>query len=179
MKDILKGSFAAASFGLQARIFDLIGKGAVARAEDFDEFEKLVATWYSPAYQNSLKIAGRGGKEAVNFSGRTFATEAAMLGRVEMINALAKAGADMNMPDAKGWTPLTSAAISGHDDIVRALGSTGVDMRTADVNGRTAFGVAWSPRVKQAIMGCVTDATNAMFERARVSVRSGPGSTSV
>lgn len=48
-------------------------------------------------------------------------------------------GADINMVDVNGRTPLTIAAITGHKPCVRLLIDKGADAALRDKNGHTAL----------------------------------------
>ena len=72
-------------------------------------------------------------------------SEAARLGRTDMIVALVKAGVDIDARDARGFTPLILAAYNDHLDTVEALIAAGADACLADRDqGNTAqMGVAF------------------------------------
>jgi ankyrin repeat protein len=57
----------------------------------------------------------------------------------EIAAALIKAGADVNVKDPYGVTPLMFAAISGSPETMRLLMSRGSDVNAKDVDGRTAL----------------------------------------
>lgn len=71
--------------------------------------------------------------------------EAARLGRTDMIDALLKAGADINAYDDRGFTPLILAAYNGQSAAVETLITKGADACRPDRDqGNTAqMGVAF------------------------------------
>ncbi|OQR91299.1 pfs, nacht and ankyrin domain protein [Achlya hypogyna] len=67
---------------------------------------------------------------------------AAALGHVEGVHLLLIAGADVDVRDAAGRTPLILAAALGYDEIVDALLVDGADPNAHDKSGRTPLTVA-------------------------------------
>jgi len=67
---------------------------------------------------------------------------AAACGRLHFIAPLIKAGADVNKPDNRGWTPVYAAANSGHAEIIIALKAGGADVNTPNDSGTTPVCVA-------------------------------------
>jgi ankyrin repeat protein len=63
---------------------------------------------------------------------------AAREGRLEATRALIAAGADLNLLDEYGSTPLILAVVNGHLDVAGALIEAGADPKIADEWGRTA-----------------------------------------
>jgi ankyrin repeat protein len=68
----------------------------------------------------------------VTIEGYTDALKAAAAGDVAAITALASKGADLNLRDPRGLTPLMVAAHLRHYDAVRALLSAGADINAFD-----------------------------------------------
>lgn len=63
-------------------------------------------------------------------------------GYVDFIVALAKAGANLNQADAKGWTLVHETAQYGHGIIIAELAKAGADLNTADTYGRAPMHIA-------------------------------------
>lgn len=58
---------------------------------------------------------------------------------------LLDAGADADLADADGWTPLRAASWGGHTEVVELLVSRGCALDSTDQEGRTALrAAAWS-----------------------------------
>ena len=64
------------------------------------------------------------------------------------MRALLDAGADKDLADNIGATPLLIAARKGHDAVVRALLDAGAD-KTKLYHGMTALDIATTPEVKR------------------------------
>lgn len=60
-------------------------------------------------------------------------------GDIQILNALIKAGADVNVRDTQGTTPLIEAVLTGQYDMFRPLLRAGADAQIADNAGRTAM----------------------------------------
>jgi ankyrin repeat protein len=69
---------------------------------------------------------------------------AAQNGDVKGVQALVKAGADVNVADGEGTTPLMSAAAAGRGAVVAVLADAGADLDLRDRLGRTALDRAWA-----------------------------------
>jgi Ankyrin repeats (3 copies)/Ankyrin repeats (many copies) len=69
---------------------------------------------------------------------------AARDGSLERLRALISAGADMNVRDSEGWTPLMVAALKGHAKTVVLLLSHGAHIETRNNSGWTALRFASS-----------------------------------
>jgi ankyrin repeat protein len=90
-------------------------------------------------------------KEKPNFSAKinqqdlqedTSIMHAAFAGHLEVVAALIKAGADINLPSNKGDTPINMAAFKGHRDVVEALINAHADLNQAGNNGFTPINSA-------------------------------------
>lgn len=57
---------------------------------------------------------------------------------IEQLQFLSKNGADLNIKNSQGYTPLMLAVIKNNVDMVRALLDAGVDTSITDNKGRTA-----------------------------------------
>jgi ankyrin repeat protein len=68
---------------------------------------------------------------------------AAREGNADTVKALlAGQGADVNVTDERGSTPLLEAARYGHDDVVRVLLAAGANFKARDKEGKTALMLA-------------------------------------
>ena len=69
----------------------------------------------------------------------------AMHGNAPLAQLLIDAGADVNLPDKDGWTPLSVAAFYGHADVLKTLLAAGADPSKEVEDGDTAYdkAVAW------------------------------------
>lgn len=72
----------------------------------------------------------------------TFLTQAARLGRVEMVSLLLAAGARVNVGDGDDITPLMHAAWNGHKRVVKLLLDAGADINEENKWGETALQLA-------------------------------------
>jgi ankyrin repeat protein len=67
---------------------------------------------------------------------------AARTGHVGTVRDMLTAGANVNMKDEHGNTPLIEAARNGHDDVVRTLLAAGADPKLTNEDGKTALMLA-------------------------------------
>ena len=77
--------------------------------------------------------------DSENFEGTTSLIKAAMYDRVEMVDALIGAGANIDLTDQKGRTALMMAAANGAQAAVKRLLSSGATVSMCATNGWTAF----------------------------------------
>jgi ankyrin repeat protein len=94
-------------------------------------------------YQLNELVAAQGGLTPLLFAARQ--------GYTESVQALIKAGADVNQPSAGDQTtPLLIATINGHFDLARLLLDQGANPKAASENGATALYAAlncqWAPK---------------------------------
>ena len=72
----------------------------------------------------------------INFLGgkyhETLLSMASSVGHEEVVRLLLGKGADVNMADADGWTPIHWAAHRGHIEVVRILLDRGADPNSED-----------------------------------------------
>lgn len=67
---------------------------------------------------------------------------AARTGHAGTVKDMLAAGANVNVKDEHGNTPLLEAARNGHDDVVRALLAAGADMKVRNLDSKTALMLA-------------------------------------
>jgi ankyrin repeat protein len=72
----------------------------------------------------------------------TYLTQAARLGRTEIVKALVAARADVNAPDGDNMTPLMHASQNGHAAIVDVLLRAKADVTETDREGNAALDLA-------------------------------------
>ena len=89
--------------------------------------------------QNNAKGRGRAGVEAA-----AALLEAAREGDHEEVRALLASGADPNVEDGEGWTPLMLVTVKGHLDVARELLEAGADVHARNEKGWTALRFAVS-----------------------------------
>jgi len=88
-------------------------------------------------------------KEVLNWQDDEFGQCAlfwlAMHGRPKLCKFLIDAGADVNLADKDGWTPLSVAAFYGHAEVIPVLLAAGADPSKEVEDGDTAYdkAVAW------------------------------------
>jgi len=88
-------------------------------------------------------------KEVLNWQDDNFGQCAlwwlAMHGNLALVNRLIGLGADINLTDRDGWTPLSVAAFYGHADVISTLLAAGADPSKEVEDGDTAYdkAVAW------------------------------------
>jgi hypothetical protein len=63
-------------------------------------------------------------------------------GHVEVVRALGELGADPNLADSDGTTPIFMAAQNGHLEVICALGELGADPNIANSYGTTPLDIA-------------------------------------
>ncbi len=66
---------------------------------------------------------------------------AAFKGRIEIFKLLLEKGADFNLTDKYGNTPLNSAVFNGHIQIVKLLLEKGADVNLKDICGNTPYDI--------------------------------------
>ena len=67
---------------------------------------------------------------------------AARTGHASTVKDVIASGANVNVKDEHGNTPLLEAARNGHDDVVRALLAAGADAKAKNEDGKTALMLA-------------------------------------
>ena len=76
-----------------------------------------------------------------------------------VMRTLLQAGADVNLKDSNGLTPLMKAADEGHDNNLKVLINSGADVNAADKEGTTPLMyVVFAPGDKSAMVQTLLDA---------------------
>jgi ankyrin repeat protein len=60
-----------------------------------------------------------------------------MVGYSDVVECLLEAGAEINLIDILGQSPLFAASISGHYEYVKCFLSSGADINLCDINGQS------------------------------------------
>jgi len=89
-----------------------------------------------------LAKAGQSTDEPSGVNGWTPLMHAIHTNKLQSVEALVQAGADVNRSCCRGLTPLILAAGNGQDEIVRILLQNGANAMHRGDDGRTAFDVA-------------------------------------
>jgi ankyrin repeat protein len=106
----------------------LIAHGADVNARSTVREEKIKNKWF---VANVVSAPPKGGLTPLLYAARQNSLEAAQM--------LVKAGADLNMADPDGTSPLVMAIINAHYDLPIYLMEHGADPNIADKFGRTAL----------------------------------------
>lgn len=138
--------FEAAAFGDATRLAHLLdGDAALASARSADGFAPLhLAAFFGKADAARL-LLDRGAEVDARGEGWMVGTalQSAVSGRhPEVVDVLLEAGADPNVRQALGWTPLLGAAHNGDAASVRSLLAAGADPRAINDEGRSVLELA-------------------------------------
>lgn len=136
-----------AASGVDINSFDDSGLTALmcaARDDDASVVQAIIESGADINLRSATEIGDNDGNDAPKLGertpqhgnwkteGKTALFHAAELGRLEIVEALVEAGADLDLDDRQGDTPLLVAATSGHVSVVAHLiGSVSADRRTA------------------------------------------------
>ncbi len=114
----------------------------VAAAENYQMLNLLIQAGASTAGLESIQLiqAASGGnldrvrsllssKVNLDLDRGAAIGKAAAAGHTEIVELLVRAGANVNLSDRAGFTPIASAAYAGHGDIVRLLVDAGADIQ--------------------------------------------------
>lgn len=80
--------------------------------------------------------------DARNTDGETSLMHACEEGKVQIVEALIEAGANVNAKDNKGLTPLMLATWDGHTKVAEILLVAGADINAQNIHGDTASSLA-------------------------------------
>jgi ankyrin repeat protein len=116
----------------------------VAAAENYQMLNLLIQAGASTAGLESIQLiqAASGGnldrvrsllsgKVNLDLDRGAAIGKAAAAGHTEIVELLIRAGANVNLSDRAGFTPISSAAYAGHGDIVRLLVDAGADIQAS------------------------------------------------
>ncbi len=94
-----------------------------------------------PAAQAPVPSAAAGAAEPARLQAqlREYLFDAARQGRGDIVGEFVAAGYDLNVRDARGYTPLILAAYHGHRAVVEQLLAAGADPCAQDRRGNTAL----------------------------------------
>jgi ankyrin repeat protein len=127
----------------------LLRLGANPNAHDTDGYDALaIAVSNNDLDMVRIMIEGGANVQAkTGFDNGSALITAAQLGQVEIVRALIEAKADIDHPNARGWTALTTAVVAGtggkdHLAIVEALVKAGADGDIKDRAGLKAIDYA-------------------------------------
>jgi len=138
--------FEAAAFGRTGRLKAILDEGAsMANAYASDGFYPLgLAAFYGHEEAANLLLSrGADPDLAARNPMKVRAIHAASAsGSVSIVRALLEAGADVNAPQEKGFTPLHEAASTGNLELLRILLAHGAKRDLPTEDGRTALDLA-------------------------------------
>ncbi|MCY3757629.1 MAG: ankyrin repeat domain-containing protein [Acidobacteria bacterium] len=88
-----------------------------------------------------------------------------------LTKVLIEAGANVNLPDARGWTPLHWAAIDAPDSIVTLLLKAGADPQIQNNRGKTAYEMALAFGNRAAVAAIEQHSTTRHPQRDELFIR--------
>lgn len=114
---------------------------AAIRAKNLGQVESILSGSDHEALANS------------NFKGIAALREAATGGNLPIVQALIRAGADIDVADSYNMTPLMLAILNGHTDVAFALIKAGANVNAKDKSGQSVlqwvqFGGSTTPAQK-------------------------------
>jgi ankyrin repeat protein len=135
-KHIYIESFFYAQKNLAKLLHHLAKEKKLSRDELLDRVKKLISSGITVDTPSRLLVRpGHGGRVVVTTPLITLSA----IGHAEGVNALLRAGADVDKQDAIGATALMTASGSGRLEIVRTLLRAGADVDKQDAVGATAL----------------------------------------
>ncbi len=133
-------------------------KTAITSGEDINQRDSNGWTPLMQAVNNDSEdivkyLCGNGANLNVQslYNEDTAVSLAAQYGKPSCIKILIESGADINLPDYTGWTPLMYASYNGFDDIVKLLCENHADVSMKTSSGNTAFGLATLQQTSQCV----------------------------
>jgi ankyrin repeat protein len=122
-------------------LISLFLAGDVHAAGRYDRIHEAILKNDVAAIRGFLKVSQPNQKKDTRAS-PTFLTQAARLGREEIVSLLIASGADVNMPDGDNMSPLPHASANGHSGVVDMLLKAGADVNDRSKWGDSALGLA-------------------------------------
>ena len=144
--ELRKRMFEAAKSGDPAKMEQFLSAGADINARDENNDTPLmVSARHGQSAIVELLLSRRGiDLDATNHSRCTAFMEASEKGHAEIVKFLVKAGSNVNVKSADGFTPLALASRQGHTQTVKLLLDEGADIKARTDNGKTALSLASS-----------------------------------
>jgi hypothetical protein len=107
-----------------------------------DQIQEAILKNDVAVVRSFLKVGAKPNRRKDTRASPTFLTQAARLGREEIVSLLIASGADVNMPDGDNMSPLLHASGSGHSRVVDMLLKAGADVNDRSKWGDSALGLA-------------------------------------
>jgi hypothetical protein len=122
-------------------LFGLFLAGHAHAAGRYDQMHEAILKNDVAAVRAYFKVAQPNQRKDTRAS-PTFLTQAARLGREEIVSLLIASGEDVNMPDGDNMSPLLHASENGHSRVVEMLLKAGADVNDRSKWGDSALGLA-------------------------------------
>lgn len=133
----------------------LLEAGASVHVLDTDMWTPLHAASYSSCLEVAKLLLDRGAdinaKTYSNLTPLHFLIRFSSSPEIEVIQEFIQAGANLDVQDIHGYTPLMMAAEQGHLDVCSILLKNGADTRLKNKDGRTALAIATTESTTNAL----------------------------